>query len=413
MKKNVLAAAILVSVSSAASAASSVTLYGIVDVGYNAGSTMSYTGSYSDDNVTYIQTLPSPLMPKSMGIKITDITSTTNPIYSYDNSFATKTTTKVNQQDGYHDDSRLGIKGQEDLGNGLSAVFKAEMRFKADTGSLSTQLDQSYVGLKGTFGEVTVGRRLTITDDLFGYDSAAKELSGTGLGAVFNNNLSYRGAFSGLIVGADISTGENINGYTTDANGYKTIGGRAYQYAAGAQYNFGPGAVAAGYEHTAVGKNAYALGLKYKVGSVEMFGRVTHTKQTVDHYLLSSTSLMDKSIKGIGFALGLNYIITPNDVLAVSYSQLNKKSKEDTYYTWSSAVVSTMSVKEKSRMLSLDYTHSLSKRTSVYAGASVSRTKTSAQGGFTYNNQFNEGLDLPSYTSSKSYSYNVGLRHSF
>ena len=122
---------------------------------------------------------------------------------------------------------------------------------------------------------------------------------------------------------------------------------------------------------------------------------------------------MDKSIKGIGFALGLNYIITPNDVLAVSYSQLNKKSKEDTYYTWRSAVVSTMSVKEKSRMLSLDYTHSLSKRTSVYAGASVSRTKTSAQGGFTYNNQFNEGLDLPSYTSSKSYSYNVGLRHSF
>lgn len=51
MKKNLLAAAILVSVSSAASAASSVTLYGIVDVGYNvAGSTSTYS---SQGGVSY------------------------------------------------------------------------------------------------------------------------------------------------------------------------------------------------------------------------------------------------------------------------------------------------------------------------------------------------------------------------
>lgn len=322
-----------------------------------------------------------------------------------------KTTTKLNQQDGYHDDSRLGVKGQEDLGSGLSAIFKAEMRFKADTGIASTQLAESYVGLKGSFGEVTVGRRLTITDDLFGYDSNAKELSGTGLGTTFNNSLSYRGTFGGLTVGADVTTGENITRYSGN--------GRAYQYAAGAQYRFGAGAVAAGYEHTIDGQNAYALGLKYKVGAVEMFGRVTRTKlaNSYNSSYISSYYSNESTTKGTGFALGLNYAITPNDVLSVSYSQLNKKYKNNSNYIYPYSNYTFLSIsREKSRMLSFDYTHSLSKRTSVYAGASFSRTK------YTNENLYhtNDGslmiisdLPLSSQTRSKSYSYNIGLKHSF
>jgi predicted porin len=54
--------------------------------------------------------------------------------------------------------SRLGVKGKEDLGNGMSAFFKAEMSTDyVDNGSISLNRN-SYIGLKGGFGTVKFGR---------------------------------------------------------------------------------------------------------------------------------------------------------------------------------------------------------------------------------------------------------------
>jgi predicted porin len=61
--------------------------------------------------------------------------------------------------------SRLGFKGTEDLGNGLSAVFLLENGFQADTGATGQGGllfgRQIYVGLRGGFGSVLVGRQYT------------------------------------------------------------------------------------------------------------------------------------------------------------------------------------------------------------------------------------------------------------
>lgn len=59
--------------------------------------------------------------------------------------------------------SRIGFKGKEDLGNGLSALFVLESGFNIDTGA-SGQGGllfgrQAYVGLSGTGGTVTLGRQ--------------------------------------------------------------------------------------------------------------------------------------------------------------------------------------------------------------------------------------------------------------
>ena len=59
--------------------------------------------------------------------------------------------------------SRLGFKGTEDLGGGLSAKFHIEQGILADTGA-SDQGGlafgrQSWVGLSGNFGSVTLGRQ--------------------------------------------------------------------------------------------------------------------------------------------------------------------------------------------------------------------------------------------------------------
>lgn len=61
--------------------------------------------------------------------------------------------------------SRLGFKGTEDLGNGLSALFLLENGFQADTGAMGQGNllfgRQAYVGLRGGFGSVLVGRQYT------------------------------------------------------------------------------------------------------------------------------------------------------------------------------------------------------------------------------------------------------------
>lgn len=427
-KKQIIASAVALGFAGAAQAATSVTLYGIVDVGYGNESTTTSTGAGQTWANTLGVGVPTawapafhPAVTHGTGASLTparpDITVPASISPSLGAPSSTTTNTHVLQNDGYHDGSRLGVKGQEDLGNGLSAIFKAEMRFGADTGTLSGQLAESYVGLKGSFGEVTVGRRENITSVMFGYDSAAKELNSL-VGANWNNALSYRGAFGGLTVGADVTTGEANSAYSNSSNpGYKVIGGRDQQYAAGIEYNFGAGAVGVGYEHAAVGKNAYVLGLKYKVGPVEMFGRVSRARQIVNNFDLTTLNPnLDKTTTATSWAIGLNYTITPNDVLGLSYSQLNANTNSSVYASFIRATspYAVTNVRDRTRALSMDYTHSLSKRTSVYLGMTFQRTRTRADSQFYNALHVTSGAwEVPSYTSSRSNSYNIGLKHSF
>lgn len=56
--------------------------------------------------------------------------------------------------------SRLWFKGTEDLGNGLSALFYMESRFRTDTGSGAFADGNTYVGLNSkSLGQLTFGRQ--------------------------------------------------------------------------------------------------------------------------------------------------------------------------------------------------------------------------------------------------------------
>lgn len=90
--------------------------------------------------------------------------------------------------------ARLGFRGKEDLGGGLSAIFNLEHRFKADTGTQDGSLmwkDKAFVGLAHTqYGQLTLGRQSSPLDmrgvsgrfEAFGGDSLA---SNGGRGAKF------------------------------------------------------------------------------------------------------------------------------------------------------------------------------------------------------------------------------------
>ena len=64
--------------------------------------------------------------------------------------------------------SRLGFRGTEDLGGGLKAIFQLETTLGVDNGSAFTNgFDrQSIVGLTGGFGTVKLGRTETSFDDI-------------------------------------------------------------------------------------------------------------------------------------------------------------------------------------------------------------------------------------------------------
>jgi predicted porin len=70
-----------------------------------------------------------------------------------------------NLSSGVASGSRIGFKGKEDLGGGLTAVFQIENGFNVDTGAAGQSGllfgRQAFVGLTGKFGAVTLGRQYT------------------------------------------------------------------------------------------------------------------------------------------------------------------------------------------------------------------------------------------------------------
>ncbi|NDV12873.1 porin [Crenobacter caeni] len=93
-----------------------------------------------------------------------------------------KRTTRVNS-----DNSRIGFKGSEDLGNGLKAVWQIENSLaKYDNAGGDTWAGRnSFVGLSdATFGTLLLGR----------YDSAYKRLTDTGQDLMVNTTAGNQGA---------------------------------------------------------------------------------------------------------------------------------------------------------------------------------------------------------------------------
>ena len=107
--------------------------------------------------------------------------------------------------------SKLGVKGSEDLGNGLTAVYKYEFEVQLDEANTLKNRDQ-YVGVAGGFGTVLMGRhntplKMSQGTDLFNFSPTAdiNPMAG-GLGALgkggelrLSNVLAYVSpSFSGV-----------------------------------------------------------------------------------------------------------------------------------------------------------------------------------------------------------------------
>jgi predicted porin len=160
MKKSLLALAVLGTVAGTASAQSSVTLFGVVDV-----------------NARYVKNdLPG-------GIEDTRKSLSTDGINS----------------------SRLGFRGVEDLGGGLKAGFWLEGSLQPDDGNKAGGLQfrrRSTLSLLGNWGELRIGRDYTpvfwnqTVFDPFGTNGVG---SSTNLGHIFSTTATTGTAFTSLV----------------------------------------------------------------------------------------------------------------------------------------------------------------------------------------------------------------------
>lgn len=165
--------------------------------------------------------------------------------------------------------SRIGVKGVEDLGGGLKAVFDLESSIAPDTGAARSAFWNrgAYVGLAGDFGSIKLGHQWNVADDymgnyfVFGYYSPFLMSGFFALSDYYDNAIKYNspnwGGFEGGVyysagektVGK--SAGQKIQGAATYTVGGFSIGLTAFQekdpfglykgnsmYAGGLSYDF-------------------------------------------------------------------------------------------------------------------------------------------------------------------------------
>ena len=210
MKKSLLALAVLAA-SGAAMAQSSVTLYGVADA-----SVAKRTGS--------------------------SLALSTNGLLNNGNS-------------------RLGVRGVEDLGGGLKASFNMEMGINLGTGATDSATYQraAFMALDGSFGQIYAGRRLSPTFfaianyELTGAANYSAEANMFGFGGATRNN-SYLGYTTPSMSGFKATIGTVLKGNNAP-NGAKT------EFAL--TYNAGPLAVGMAYD-----TNAMAVGDNKRNGSI-------------------------------------------------------------------------------------------------------------------------------------------------
>lgn len=261
--------------------------------------------------------------------------------------------------------SRWGLRGSEDLGNGLKAVFQLEGGFNVASGRFgdSSRLFNrvSMVGLAGQWGQLSFGRQYS--------PSHSKLMSVLPFGGVnyeavpyvspvrADNSVTYNGKFAGLDFGAYYSFRDVAEQIAFDEN---TTG----RWGAAVSYDFNRDFRIVGtydrFEHTAgfpaVGLGEvdnYGVGARANFGGIKLTGMYRHRKTEVAG---------QDDVKSHYFAVGAGYQINPQTYAGLAY-YYDKLSGDNAI---SRGALGTNRDEGKWQQIAFLGTYGLSKRTNVY-----------------------------------------------
>lgn len=358
MKKTLLATALVAGFAGVAHAESSVTLYGLADVGYG---------------LTH------------QSIKVDGAKTTTRYVGAFN---------------GVKNGNRWGLKGSEDLGNGTSVIFQLESGFNIGDGYSAQEGRlfgrQAYVGLSGeSWGTLTVGRQYNAADAFVsGIDpfatgfaqAAAVSTFGNSLSTQYDNAIKYVSPnFAGFQFGVgvvhqdskaksgDVFGGERTTGLTAGL-GYNNAGlevGAAVDYLRTKDYA----------AKDTYSRHAWNLGVAYDLDVVKLhaiYGQQRNVSFGGELYrsVLGNfvTAEQDAAIHGDGYKsqawlAGVSAPVGEAGKVMFSYqgSKAKAKAKDNEVFLDGSRV--------NTHVFSLGYAHNLSKRTAVYAVASYGKAK--------------------------------------
>jgi general bacterial porin, GBP family len=376
MKKTLIVAGILGAVAGTANAQSSVTLYGTLDAGL----------VYSNNQAGH---------------------------------------SNWQQGSGTVSDTYFGLRGSEDLGNGLHAIFTLENGFNLNNGSFKENNTlfnrQAFVGLQSDqYGALTLGRQYDSMIDYVAPMSATGSWGGTyfahpgdddNLNSTFsiNNSVKYQSVnYSGFSFSA-------LYGFSNQAGGFAD--NRAYSVGAG--YNYGGLRVGAAYLQlqglnsgngngavqdlpaftTATlpgiqNQRTWGLGASYAFGPA-LFGAVFTQSRFQDN-------VADASVRYNNFEVNARYDFTPAFYVGAAYTYTQALRN-----TPGSGSMNNRASHWNQFGLQADY--ALSKRTDIYA-ESVAQIGASNTAG-TNSTQIN-GTDYPSASKSQVV-VSTGIRHRF
>lgn len=232
--------------------------------------------------------------------------------------------------------SRWGIRGSEDLGGGLKAIFNLESGIAIDTGRLdsdNTLFDRrATVGLASKYGQVVLGRTFTTTYDFMlpfdpmGYAPAyswATSSTATGgrkdgLFSRASNAIRYDGSFGGLKLGATVALGEVAGDFKSSSKYSLGVGYSAGKFAAAATWDRQNGA---GSSTTPADSTDYIQGIhagaSYALGDLKLFAGYRNYKKT-----FTTTAADERSDMYWG---GASYDFTPAFTLYGSVYKQNIK----------------------------------------------------------------------------------------
>jgi len=355
MKKSLLALAVTGAFAGAAQAQSSVTVYGVYDGGY----------AYTNKEETAVAG-----------------TRTNNSISGF--------------QGGQQASSRLGFRGTEDLGKGLSAVFNLEVGITPGNGSLavdgaastptaqqSTHVRTSVVGVNSKgFGSVTIGRQLTAmhtiiagavnTANNMAGDITYSDVTGTSgnttalrihsLATRMSNSVAYRSdSFSGLRVNLDYSADNTTGGTSPVSPTNATMAGAQIgNMGAMVDYTYGPFRAMAGTHSVKSNTNVATNNGQVTKTNINAVGLVYSAKGLVANATWAQNKTVNDST-GVrtnavnAWKLGVSYAVTPQVTPYIQYGQGTAKLTE------------ASPTNSDNDAYQVGATYALSKRSSLYA----------------------------------------------